>query len=201
MARSEQKLSELRVIAGRWRGRKIRFPADNIRPTGDRVRETLFNWLAPQLPGARCLDLFAGSGALGIEALSRGAGQVVFVERQAQAAAAIAEHLQTFGADPGTYTLLTTDALQLDIKAHGPFDVVFLDPPFRAAGGPELSNLCTLLHESQALAQRALVYLEMDRGDALPQLPPGWELSREKTAGQVRYALAELDLNRLSEEA
>ena len=193
MARSEQKLSELRVIAGRWRGRKIRFPAHGIRPTGDRVRETLFNWLAPHLPGARCLDLFAGSGALGIEALSRGAEHVVFVERQARAAAAIAEHLQDFGAVPVDYAVLTSDALKLDIKAHGPFDVVFVDPPFSADSGIDLANLCTLLHESRALAPQALVYLEMDRAAALPPLPAGWEVSREKTAGQVRYALAQVE--------
>ena len=191
MGKGERNQAELRIIAGRWRGRKLRFPANAIRPTGDRVRETLFNWLAPHLPGSRCFDLFAGSGALGIEALSRGAAEVVFVERQSRAAAAISETLEGFAAEANRYRVVTGDALRLDLASAGPFNIVFLDPPFSGAGGPELSDLCTLLNESGALAQQALIYLEMDIADVLPELPAGWEVRREKTAGQVRYALAE----------
>ncbi|NND54529.1 MAG: 16S rRNA (guanine(966)-N(2))-methyltransferase RsmD [Gammaproteobacteria bacterium] len=192
--------AELRIIGGRWRGRKLRFAADDIRPTGDRVRETLFNWLAPQLPGARCLDMFAGSGALGIEALSRLATEVVFIERQAHAAATIEDHLRTFGARPHSYTVINSDALDVPLEKHGPFEIVFLDPPFAADGttngitndkGRDLANLCTLLENSGALADQCLIYLEMDLADPLPPLPEHWQVSREKTAGQVRYALAD----------
>ncbi len=181
------------MIGGRWRGRKLRFTGDGVRPTGDRLRETLFNWLAPRLPAARCADLFAGSGALGIEALSRGAAGCVFVEADRAVARQIEAHLQALGA--ASADVLHTDATRLALAEHGPFDIVFLDPPFAlwaadddGAGG---SNLCTLLESSGALAPGALIYLEMERGRALPDLPSGWQLKREKTAGQVRYALAE----------
>lgn len=220
--RNRQPQSELRVIAGQWRGRRIRFNADGIRPTGDRVRETLFNWLTPWLPGARCLDLFAGSGALGIEALSRGAAEVVFIERNPAAARAIQQTLDEFTGSPGdktgnksggesdearrdgVATVLTADAVQTDIAALGPFDIVFVDPPFAGIDATSastsvttsvttsgLGNLCTLLDNSGGLAAQCHVYLEMDHGVAVPELPAGWQLQREKTAGKVRYALAE----------
>jgi len=183
--------TELRVVAGRWRGRKIRFAADGVRPTGARVRETLFNWLAPHLPGARCLDLFAGSGALGIEALSRGADNALFVEQNPSAAASFSKALADFAAPAGCAEVLVTDALQGGFAAHGPFTIVFVDPPFAAAGGPDLGKLCTLLEASASLAERSFIYLEMDKREPLPDLPAGWQTLREKTAGQVRYALVE----------
>ena len=185
-------LSEVRVIGGRWRGRKIRFDAKGIRPTGDRVRETLFNWLTPQLPAARCLDLFAGSGALGVEALSRGAAYVVFVERMPAVAAAVSDNLTSFGATAADFTVTCGDALAVPFETAGPFDVVFVDPPFdKADSGLDSRNLCTLLEDSGSLAARCFVYLEMDRSQAVPELPSGWQVLREKTAGQVRYALLE----------
>lgn len=172
---------------------------DGIRPTGDRVRETLFNWLAPWLPGARCLDLFAGSGALGIEALSRGAAAVLFIEKNPAATAAILKTLDEFAGQSAAGhggRVLSGDALQTDIASHGPFDIVFVDPPFAAAGGAtDLSNLCTLLENSGGLAAQCHVYLEMDREVAAPDLPAGWQLKREKTAGKVRYALAERNVS------
>jgi len=188
--------SSVRIIAGRWRGRKLRFRAQGVRPTGDRVRETLFNWLEPYLQGARCLDLFAGTGVLGLEALSRGAAGAVLVERNRKVADEIEvqiDALEALGAQ-----LVRGDALKLELAAHGPFDVVFLDPPFveSAAGGPSspsplLTDLCTLLESSGALADTCRVYLEMARPQALPGLPANWQVTHEKTAGQVRYALAE----------
>ncbi|TDJ42304.1 MAG: 16S rRNA (guanine(966)-N(2))-methyltransferase RsmD [Gammaproteobacteria bacterium] len=180
--------SLIRIIAGRWKGRRITIVADGIRPTGDRVRETLFNWLMPHIHNARCLDLFAGTGALGIEALSRGAGSVVFAERNRPAAKAIRNMLKDLAGDEeyARTKIITIDALKLDLGAKGPFDIVFLDPPF---DGPHLQDLCTLLEQSNALAPSAHIYMEMDRRQDLPELPTTWAVSKEQTAGQVRYAL------------
>ena len=172
--------SVVRIIAGRWKGRRIPIAADGIRPTGDRVREKLFNWLMPYLPGS----LFAGTGALGIEALSRGAESVVFAERNRAAAKAIKVMLGELAADGAE--VLVADALKLNLDANGPFDIIFLDPPFQ---GPDLQDLCTLLEQSAALAPSALIYMEMDRKQALPELPVSWAVRKEQTAGQVRYAL------------
>ncbi len=184
--------STVRIIAGRWGGRKLRFLADGVRPTGDRIRETLFNWLAPHLPGARCLDLFAGTGVLGLEALSRGAAAAVLVERNRAVADEIAGQIAILEATHAK--LLHADALRVDLAVHGPFDVVFLDPPFVAAdagAGLDLADLCTLLESSGALANPCRIYIEMDRNRALPTMPSNWRTVREKTAGKVRYALAE----------
>jgi 16S rRNA (guanine966-N2)-methyltransferase len=180
--------SVIRIIAGRWKGRRITITAEGIRPTGDRVRETLFNWLMPHIRDARCLDLFAGTGALGIEALSRGAGSVVFAERNRPAAKAIRELLKDLSGDEGNAgtEIITIDALKLDLAAKGPFDIIFLDPPF---DGPHLQDLCTLLERSNALAPTAYIYMEMARKQPLPELPAGWLVCKEQTAGQVRYAL------------
>jgi len=175
----------IRIIAGSWRGRRIDVVAGpDLRPTPDRVRETLFNWLMPVLPGKRCLDLYAGTGALGLEALSRGAAETWFVERDAAAAAALEATLLRFG---GHGRVLVTDARRwLDKPPLGTFDVVFLDPPYAAN---KLADLCTLLARGW-LAADAWVYLETGRGQALPALPEGWQLHRESQAGDVRYALA-----------
>lgn len=156
-----------------------------LRPTAARIRETLFNWLAPVTPGSRCLDLFAGSGALGFEALSRGAGSVVFVENSAQAIAALHDNARLLGAEDAR--VVQADAWQwLDNVEPQRFDVVFIDPPFAAAPYEEL---CRLLAERGWLAPGAMLYIELSRGQALPALPEGWQTIREKTAGNVRYAL------------
>lgn len=176
---------QVRIISGRWRGRRIRLPElAGIRPTGDRIRETLFNWLAPIIAGARCLDLFAGSGALGLEALSRGAGETVFVERDEAAV----RHLEGTLAqlECREATVVRADALRFLQGPARPFDIVWLDPPF---GDIDLENLCTLL-EPDWLAHGARIYLEMSRHDDLPNLPAGWVVDRDKTAGQVRFVLA-----------
>lgn len=187
----------VRIIGGAWRGRRVEVQAGaELRPTPDRVRETLFNWLMPLLPGARCLDLFAGTGALGLEALSRGAAECWFVERDARAAAALESTLLRFmgqaaGPDPappaGRGRVLVTDALRwLDRPPLNTFDVVFLDPPYAA---DNLADLCKLLARGW-LAPVAWVYLETSRAQHLPALPDGWQLHRESQAGDVRYALA-----------
>jgi 16S rRNA (guanine966-N2)-methyltransferase len=148
------------------------------------VRETLFNWLMPFIRDARCLDLFAGPGALGIEALSRGAKSVVFAERNRLAAKAIKGMLEELAADGAE--VIVADALKLDLRTKGPFDIVFLDPPFN---GPHLQELCKLLQQSDALAPSAHIYMEMDRKQGLPELPGTWSVRKEQTAGQVRFAL------------
>jgi 16S rRNA (guanine966-N2)-methyltransferase len=176
----------LRIIAGRWRGRNFRFPSGDIRPTPDRVRETLFNWLQPRIEGAQCLDLFAGSGALGLEALSRGAATAVFVEQQREAAAAIDELLNLWQA-PGGKVFCTQAQRYLSAAAPQGFDVVFLDPPF---GAGALSAAAAAL-ERGWLAPGARVYIERAKREPLPPLPAHWHELRAGTAGEVGYHLFE----------
>ena len=178
--------SGVRIIAGSWRGRRIPVPPSGVRPTGDRVRETLFNWLQPYVRGARCLDLFAGTGVLGLEALSRGAERVIFVDQDDGYASQLREILVQLGSDPGQ--VIVGNAETLDYSAYGPFDIVFVDPPF---GSLDTGKLCTLLEASGGLAACAHIYLEMPRQHELPSLPPGWSVRREKAAGQVRFAWLE----------
>ena len=176
----------LRIIAGRHRGRRLRFPAGvEIRPTPDRVRETLFNWLQPRIDQARVLDLFAGSGALGLEALSRGAAHVTFVEKDRRAAAAIEARDARMGADERA-AWSVRDALEW-LAAQGaepPFDIVFLDPPYD-------SNLLAAAAAALAgrLAPDARLYLERRARDPLPALPGGWKELRAGRAGEVGYHL------------
>jgi 16S rRNA (guanine966-N2)-methyltransferase len=175
----------LRIIGGRWRGRKLRFPAAAlIRPTPDRVRETLFNWLGARVAGARCLDLFAGSGALGLEALSRGAAEVTFVEHNAAAARELRAHLAEWGG--GNAQVVRTDARRFLAGAPRRFDLVFLDPPFASA---LLAAVAQLLEEGGWLAPGALVYVECAARGPPPPLPAGWLALRAKRAGEVGYHL------------
>ena len=175
----------LRIIGGTWRGRKLRFPASAaIRPTPDRVRETLFNWLAAATPGAQCLDLFAGSGALGLEALSRGAAHVTFVEQDEAAARELRSRLAEWHAADARVG--RTDALRYLTGAARPFDIVFLDPPF-AAG--LLERAAALLDEGRWLGDGALIYVECAARDPLPQLPGSWQALKAKQAGEVGYHL------------
>jgi 16S rRNA (guanine966-N2)-methyltransferase len=179
----------LRIIAGQWRGRKIHFPAiQQIRPTPDRVRETLFNWLMPVVEGARCLDLFAGSGALGLEALSRGASEVVFCDSNKKITRYLKETIEMLGSDNAQ--VVNQDALQFLQACDSAFDIVFLDPPYDA---DVLLTCCERLEQKQLLKTDARVYLE-HRGDlAMQQLPKNWRITREKQAGQVCYQLAQRD--------
>jgi 16S rRNA (guanine966-N2)-methyltransferase len=175
----------LRIIGGRNRGRRLPIPDQaGLRPTADRVRETLFNWLAPVMSGARCLDLFAGSGALGLEAASRGAAAVVLVERNPVVARQLLANVQTLGAEG--VTVVQADALAWLAGPVSPFNLVFLDPPFADA---LLEPACALLASRGWLAAGARVYLETGERGGFPTLPDGWELIREQTAGQVRYGL------------
>ena len=180
---------EVRIIGGEWRGRKLHFPpAAGLRPTPDRVRETLFNWLQFELAGARCLDLFAGSGALGIEALSRGAAEAVFVERDAVSARAIRDMLAQLRCDRGRVEQVDALAwLERGPPASKPFDIVFLDPPYGEAWLPVLAEK---LERGGWLAPGAWIYLEDAAARGEPLLPAGWALLRSKRAGDVGYHLA-----------
>ena len=176
----------VRIIAGQWRGRRIPFqPVPGLRPTPDRVRETLFNWLQRAVVGSRCLDLYAGSGALGFEALSRGAAEAVLVEKDS----AVVRHLQQAATLLGTTqaVVVQADAQSYLSGPARPFDLVFLDPPF-ALGA--LAELCKLLDVRGWLAQTAWIYLEQSARDPLPDLPVGWQLLKETRAGEVRALLA-----------
>ncbi len=178
--------NQLRLIGGRFRGRRLPFPDQpGLRPTPDRVRETLFNWLAPVIQGARCLDAFAGSGALGFEAASRGAGEVVLIERSPLVARQLQANAQTLGV--AEMRIRQADTLQWLAAAGQPFDIVFLDPPF---ADDLLEPAIAHLAGNGWLAPGARVYLETAHQSGFPPLPENWELIRDKTAGQVRYGLA-----------
>lgn len=176
----------LRIIGGEWRGRRIRFPGrGGIRPTPDRVRETLFNWLSAAVPGSRCLDLFAGSGALGLEALSRGAREATFVERNRENAAALRETAALLA--PGRATVVQAEALAWLRGPASAFDIAFLDPPF---DGGLLEAALRGLDAGGWLAPGAFAYLERPAVQGEPALPAGWILHRTGRAGAVGYHLA-----------
>lgn len=182
----KKSLSQIRIIGGQWRSRQLEFPdLPGLRPTPDRVRETLFNWLAPIVPGARCLDLFAGSGALGLEALSRGAAEVVFVEQHPLAARALRENLTRLKATDAQVEQM--EAIAWLRRSGTPFEVVLLDPPF---GQGLLEPVCALLETGGWLTATAWVYLEAEASAPPPLLPTRWVWLREKTAGAVTYRLA-----------
>lgn len=177
----------VRIIAGQWRGRRICFPdGEGLRPTPDRVRETLFNWLQPVIAGARCLDLFAGSGALGFEALSRGAAQTTFVERDRQTCEQLRATAAMLAARSAQVEC--ADALQwLRAAAPSAFDIVFLDPPYASGCLPQV---CESLAARGWLARGASIYLETPANAPLTFAPASWSLIRSKRAGQVGYHLA-----------
>ncbi len=180
-----RKSNQVRIIGGSHRGRKISFPdLPGLRPSGDRVRETLFNWLQPQIPGAVCLDLFAGSGVLGFEAASRGAARVVLVEQAAVVVKQLQHSSKLLGMDQ--LQVAQADSLTWLQQAAQPFDIAFLDPPF---GGDLLGECCLLLEQGGWLQPEARIYLEIDAAEQLPALPGGWQLLREKRAGQVVFFL------------
>ena len=177
------KANRVRIIGGAWRSRRIAFPPrKDLRPTPDRVRETLFNWLGPDLTGRACLDLFAGSGALGFEAASRGANRVVMVESDRAVFRSLVASRATLAA--AAVELRMADALAFLRADSGVYDVVFLDPPFRSDYWPRVAPLLP-----PRLAPGALVYYE---SAARPDLPPGWEIHREGRAGKVRFQLLRL---------
>jgi 16S rRNA (guanine966-N2)-methyltransferase len=182
--RSTSAPGKLRIVAGNLRGSRLDVPdLSGVRPTSDRVRETLFNWLAPMIEGARCLDLFAGTGALGIEAKSRGAGECVFIERDRGLAQMLTANLDRLKITDAR--VVNADALAWLGHSAQAFDVVFLDPPFNADLWEEAARR---LEQNGWLAANAWIYIENPEG-ALPTLPEAWSRHREGRAGAVYFAL------------
>ena len=186
--KTRSRAGRLRIVAGNWRSRLLDIAdVEGLRPTSERVRETLFNWLAPRIHGARCLDLFAGTGALGLEALSRGARSALFVERSAVAARQLRKNIDLLDAEGARVCQMNASDYLQEEKSDR-FDIVFLDPPFAE---DLLSETCRLLAERGLLAEKAVVYLELARDQDMPTLPDGWQVRKDKTAGNVRYALVD----------
>lgn len=183
-------MGEVRVIAGLWRGRKLPvLSAEGLRPTTDRVKETLFNWLMNDIADSRCLDCFAGSGSLGIEALSRQAQAVVFLEKFANAANLLKKNLESLKSANGS--VLNTDTLTyLAQKNQGePFDLIFVDPPFHHDFVPKVLSL---LAENHWLADNALIYVETEKNHAPLTLAEHWQIIKEKSAGMVTSRLIQV---------
>ncbi len=176
---------QIRIIGGQWRGRKLPVPdSPGLRPTTDRVRETLFNWLAPSMVDARCLDCFAGSGALGLEALSRYAASATLIEMERGVARQLQQNLATLSATQGK--VVNDNTLTFLNQSGTPHDIVFVDPPFRKG---LLDETLRLLENNGWLADDAQIYVESEVESGLPPVPTHWDLHREKIAGQVAYRL------------
>jgi 16S rRNA (guanine966-N2)-methyltransferase len=177
--------NKVRIIGGRWRGRKLAFPSmPGLRPSSDRIRETLFNWLSPNIIGAHCLDLFAGSGALGLEAASRGAAQVVLVDKAPAVIRQLHTHQTVLQAD--NLIILPGAVPHITLPAELKFQIVFLDPPF---GQDLVAKTCLWLEASHCLAENCLLYLETEiELNPLP-IPTHWQIIKAKQAGRVQYYL------------
>lgn len=185
-SRSQGTSGELRIIGGDWRSRKLRFPdAGGVRPTPARTRETLFNWLSFHLAGSDCLDLFSGSGALGLEALSRGAAQATLVDNNAALTAALRSNLRLLGSESGAVVCTGADTY-LNQRTRQPFDIIFMDPPFRQGW---LATLLPLLDAQGWVKPGGWVYVEHESDMPAQAVPACWQLHRQKTAGQVTYCL------------
>lgn len=184
--KQKAKHSHLRIIAGEWRSRRFSFVEQpGLRPTPDRVRETLFNWLTSSIEGARCLDLFAGSGALTLEALSRGASHVLSCDLSRDVVETLRSHLQTLNCDRAD--IRQQDALTLLTNTPpAPFNVVFIDPPFHQ---DLLLPACAALEKNGWLDTHALIYTESETPPEQLPYPLNWHLHRQKKAGQVWYSL------------
>ena len=191
MSKKNQKPSNsFRLIAGKWRGKRLSLEANaQLRPTGDRVRETLFNWLSADITNSKCLDLFAGSGSLGFEALSRGATFCDFVEMDKRTAKQIQKNCDLLKLSAKQVEVSIKSASEfLDGVTGTSYDIIFLDPPFR------MNIIEKLLPSLQkVLSPDSLVYIEIEKENQLPYLPENWSVIREKTAGQVRYHLLLLE--------
>ncbi|MDP2516465.1 16S rRNA (guanine(966)-N(2))-methyltransferase RsmD [Photobacterium damselae subsp. piscicida] len=175
----------VRIISGQWRGRKLPVhDVEGLRPTTDRVKETLFNWLAQDIYQAKCLNLFAGSGSLSFEALSRGAESLTMIELDQKAAAQLKQNLTAIGATNAT--LHNTNSVNFLNQAGTPHDLVFIDPPFRK---DLIQQVIAALEANHWLSPNALIYIEAEKELGSIDVPPSWHLYREKTAGQVCYRL------------
>ena len=180
-------MQKLRIIGGQWRSRQISFAAaPGLRPTGDRIRETLFNWLAPYVPGAQCLDLFAGSGALGLEAISRGAASCTALELHRATVTQLQDNKLQLGADH--LSIVEADAMQYlqHNSNQQAYDIVFVDPPL---DGEQQNSACALLERNNWLAEGAMIYCEFPVANNLFDCPANWQQLREKISGGVKHCL------------
>ena len=183
-------MGEVRVIAGLWRGRKLPIlNAEGLRPTTDRVKETLFNWLMMDVANARCLDCFAGSGSLGIEALSRQAQAVVFLEKFTNAAQQLKKNLASLKTDKGMVINTDTLAYLAQKNNDNPFDIIFIDPPFHHQFVPQI---LPLLQQNNWLAENALIYVETEKNHPPLPLAENWQIIKEKSAGMVTSRLIQV---------
>ena len=183
---SAQTPESVRIIGGKWRSRQLKFSAaEGLRPTGSRIRETLFNWLAPHIEGARCLDLFSGSGALCFEALSRGAKNCTALENNSSAIDQLSRNKLLL--DAINLNVIATDTCRFlnTNTANNQYDVVFLDPPFEQKLHTLIAQLLT---EGNWLAKNALIYCELPATES-HLMPSTWQLLKDKTAGNVRFCL------------
>lgn len=176
----------VRIIAGQWRGRKIAVPdSDGLRPTTDRIRETVFNWLMPYLAGSVCLDAFAGTGILGLECLSRGAKLVDFVEKNRAISKNLESNLLDLGGNGAVHNTSIEQFISVSPVNKKSYDIVFVDPPFAA---DLQESVCQRLLETECLSPSALVYVESElKHDFV--LPPSWDVLREKRSSKVKYQL------------
>ena len=182
---SNHQRQSIRIIGGKWKGRKINFPEQlDVRPTGNKIRETLFNWLHGELSNAKCLDLFSGSGALGLEALSRGAKDVKFIEKNKKTALYIEKSLFAFEKEVTGNEVVCADAIEWIQKNNEVFDIVFIDPPFN---GDQIYEICQKV-EATAMAKK-LIYLEWHSDIDSSLLPEKWNLLKHKKSGSVFFAL------------
>ncbi len=181
---------KIRIIGGKWRGRSLKVLShEGLRPTPDRVRETVFNWLQSHIVNARCLDLFAGTGALGFEALSRGAKEVIFVEKHLPIMSSIENTAKTLEANNCDFIRMSAISYLEKIKEFSPaFDIIFLDPPFAT---PLLAQCIDILAKSTLVNANTLIYIESPTPLTTGDLPVLWQLLKAKTAGEVAYHLVQ----------
>ena len=181
------KENSVRIISGKYKSRKITFPSQSeVRPTGNRIRESLFNWIQLEITNSRCLDLFAGSGALGIEALSRGAAIATFIESNREAAFYIKKNLKNLGAINSDLIVAEATSWLKCSKDIDPFDIVFLDPPFKAN---LMFDCFQLLESNNMIADNGSIYIETETEFKEEILPESWRLSHKNQAGKVFYYL------------
>ncbi|MBR0574047.1 MULTISPECIES: 16S rRNA (guanine(966)-N(2))-methyltransferase RsmD [Pasteurellaceae] len=185
-----RQMGEVRIISGLWRGRKLPvLNAEGLRPTTDRVKETVFNWLMNDVANARCLDCFAGSGSLGLEALSRQAQAVTFLEKFAKASQQLKNNLALLKTDKGK--VINTDTLQFLAQKNNelPYDLIFIDPPFNKGFVPQVLDL---LIKNNYIAPNGLIYVETEKNHTALVLPETWQILKEKTFGQVTSRLIQV---------
>jgi 16S rRNA (guanine966-N2)-methyltransferase len=189
LASKNSRPGRLRIVAGKWRSRLLPIADQkSLRPTASRVRETLFNWLSEDIRGSHCLDLFAGTGALAFEALSRGAASATMIESSPKIAELLRSSADLLDAADARIDCASAMSF-LSHTANKRYDIVFLDPPF---SDDLVEECCQLLHSNGWLADRAAVYIEQDKSRPLPSLPTGWTITKDEIAGHVRFVLVRL---------